>query len=189
MNAYVLALLTLGLAVPGTLAHDPMGTPKLHCEAASEWIVHDYGPGIRASPYLGMDSNVNDCGGGLFDSDGHREYGIGGALIAVNSGIGEPSSDPQLGAGSEYCAGVAGHHGTYGPAVVVDALFEEGASFIIAADTVDSFGWGEGCGDGETDVSTPFVGTDCPCYVRFPPGLDGTYVVFVEGGRGHVTWS
>ena len=208
MTRTYLIVLAVALAMaPLAYAHNPMGTPKLYCEPVDEWIVHEYGaPATGRLIQAYEDGNLADCDGvftfepyvnpadpldsgfrwdpPLADFDGHAEFSRGGAWILVESGTGEPSADPTVGAGTLYCFGDAGHHPKYGPFWVNDTVIEEGVSFLVAADITDLLEDGDGCGDFTSDVRSTCIDT---CKVTFPPGLDGTYQVYVQGTQGHVT--
>lgn len=159
---------------------------KLYCEPVEEWRVHRY-----ASPATGIvvhglaDANMDDCDadGMPADHDGHSEFAFGGAWLLVGSGTGEPSADPTAGAGTLYCYGEEGHHANFLTARATDAVLGAGATLTIAADNVDVSGTGDGCGDWESDASTTGIGS---VTATFPHGLDGAYVVFVEGSRGEI---
>jgi hypothetical protein len=69
---------------------------------------------------------------------------------------------------------------------VADLILGTTVTFTIAADRDDLTGLGEGCGDLLADEHTPCGGYGC--WPAFPPGLDGTYQVYVEGSQGHVLW-
>ena len=205
-NIYLIVLAVAFATAPLAFAHDPMGTPKLYCETTDEWAIHDYGAPASGNLIQGYeDGNLADCDGvftfepivdtqdpfnsgwsfnpPLADFDGHAEYSRGGAWVLVETGLGEASADPTVGAGTLYCYGDPGHHPKYGPFIVEDRFLETGVSFSVYADTEDLLGDGEGCGDFESDF-----GTDCldNCKVTFPPGLDGSYQVYVQGTMGHV---
>ena len=205
-NSYLIVLAVALAMAPLALAHEPMGAPKLHCETAAEWAVHDYGPpapGFLIWTFI--DGSASDCDGTtsvtpvidtqdplnsdiyvdppVADYDGHSEYARGGAWILVDSGLGVPSASPDIGAGTLYCYGAEGHHPRYGPFVVRDLYFESGVEFSVYSDTVDLLGDGEGCGDFESDNGADCIDT---CKVTFLPGLDGSYQVYVLGTQGHV---
>jgi hypothetical protein len=211
---HLVSLVAVLLATPMVTAHDPAGTPKNYCEPQAEWLVHDYGapasgglvlgnedgnlagdcdPGFTPpQPYVDVDPAdplASDAGYTGFnppaaDWDGHGEYALGGAWLLVETGNGEPSADPAVGAGTAWCFGAEGHHPSFGPFGVEDVILGSGVSFSVASDTQDLTGTGEGCGDFENDESADGVGyLDS---VTFPPGLDGAYVVHVQGTAGHV---
>jgi hypothetical protein len=138
-------------------------------------------PDDPLSFYVGLcDSDFNLP---VADWDGHNEFAFGGAWILVSSGDGTPSGDPTLGAGTAYCFGAEGHHAKYGPFLVEDIALETGVLFSVASDTVDITESPSGCGDFESDNSSDCIDT---CKVTFLPGLDGAYVVYVQGAAGHV---
>lgn len=118
---------------------------------------------------------------GPLDYDGHAEYARGGAWILAESGDGLPTSG-----GSLNCFGDAAHHTYYGPVSVNDVALGAGATFTVAADTIDlSSGANGPCGDFESDVDSTCTGS---CIVTFPPSIDGSYQVYVQGTQGHVIW-
>ena len=176
-KSFLLALAAALLAAPLALAHNPAGTPKNYCEDPSEWNVHDYGPlGTGSLIALGQDGNIlGDCNGDTIpaDYDGHVEWALGGGWLSVDSGDGATS-------GTIFCYGEVGHHPVFGPITVDDVVFGQTVPFTVGAD-VDP-----GCGDFITDVHQDCVGT---CFVTFPPGPDGAYVVYVGpvGVAGHIT--
>ena len=119
----------------------------------------------------------------LADYDGHAEYTRGGAWLLVNSGTGAPSADANVGAGTLFCFGDAGHHANFATVTVDDLVLGGGAEVAIAADTFDFAGTGQGCGDFESDEVSEGIGT---VTATFPAGLDGTYQVYVRGSQGHI---
>ena len=211
MQKLYFSVLAVALAMaPLAYAHNPAGTPNLACEDPSEWKVHDYGAPAGGFLISGFtDGNMADCDGDFnpndpycvaeevwredlngdtlvceaADYDGHQEYSRGGAWILAEDGTGVASVDPNEPAGSLYCFGAASHHEKYGPFTVQDIYFGSGVEFQVAADTLDLIGDGEGCGDLESDAGAFCVDT---CEVTFPPGLDGSYQVYVTGVQGHV---
>lgn len=206
MNTKLVILGALAmLAAPLAYAHDPAGTPKNYCEPQSEWGVHDYGaPASGSLLLLNEDGNLfGDCDGstsvapgspcygvdpadpvnsfyaGLCDSevnlpvadyDGHREYALGGGWLLA-------------GANALECFGDEAHHAEFGTYSVEDVALGSGASFSVAADTVDATGLNNVCGDFESDASQDCIGA---CSVGFPAGLDGSYQLYVQGTSGHI---
>lgn len=176
MNKRFLFSIVVALVVaPFAVAHEPRGTPKNYCEPGWETSVHEYGPPATGVLIYGdEDGNLlADCSGmGIVgDWDGHTEFALGGARILA----GWEALD---------CYGAEPHHDAYGPFTVDDLLLGYGATFTVASDTVDLLGGSAGpCGDFEEDMSTDCVGT---CTVTFPPGLDGAYLIYVQGTQGHV---
>ena len=131
--------------------------------------------------YAGFcDSEVNLP---VADFDGHREWALGGAwLLSCDAACGASGA----GAGAYECFGEPAHHGS--SVSVVDLGLGAGATFSVAADHVDAAAVAAGlpesaCGDFEDDQSQECLGS---CGVVFPPGLDGAYTVYVQGGAGHV---
>jgi hypothetical protein len=206
MNTKLVILGALAmLAAPLAYAHDPAGTPKNYCEPQSEWGVHDYGaPASGSLLLLNEDGNLfGDCDGstsvapgspcygvdpadpvnsfyaGLCDSevnlpiadyDGHREFALGGGWLLA-------------GANALECFGDEAHHAEFGTYSVEDTVLGSGASFSVAADTVDATGQLGTCGDFESDASQDCIGA---CSVGFPAGLDGSYQLYVQGTSGHI---
>ena len=177
------AVAALLLAVPLAAAHDLAGTPKLHCESGAEASTHDYGAPAAGGVLWGFaDGNRDDCDGDGTpgDYDGHSEWGLGGAWMLAGEGDGVTS-------GSTACYGEPAHHALYGPFSVQDVVLGAGASFVVAADDLNPIGpdpiTGADCGDFEADRGALCTGS---CVVTFPPGLDGSYQVYVQGTAGHV---
>lgn len=203
MNVALPTLVVL-LLLPFALAHNPAGTPKNYCEPTSEWDTHDYAGGFASVSVRlpNLDGNLGgDCDGsgfavdptgpsvtwGAADFDGHHEWSIGWARLLVNSGAGVPSPDPSVGAGTFFCFGFGGHHPAFGPVTVDDSVLGGGATFYVMADTLDLTGVGNGCGDGQVlGDEEGFQTCLGSCAVTFPPGLDGSYMVFVTGIAGHI---
>lgn len=73
------------------------------------------------------------------------------------------------------------------PTVWVRDVEVEDVVFWVGSDTEqfgDNFSGEPWCGDGNLDHLVRCVGS---CAIPFPPGLDGSYSVFVENGvAGHV---
>jgi hypothetical protein len=200
MNRLYAASLALALAtLPLALAHSPAGTPKNFCESTWDWGEHDYGPpatgyyvrrGIdeywrpvgpsgAPGPSLGVASGdgnlVGDCDGDGVpgDYDLHGDWAIGGAVLQV---------------ATTACSSEWGHHSMFGPISVSDVVLGYTVPFFVGVDTVGLLPGS--CGDHVVDFGVSCIGT---CTVTFPPGLDGTYVVFVgdvafgvPGTYGHV---
>lgn len=133
--------------------------------------------------YVGLcDADLNPP---VADWDEHNEFAFGGAWLLSENGAGVASTDPSVGAGTEYCFGAAAHHANPVTVTVNDVVLGAGAALTVAADTVDLTGTGAGCGDFESDRSTPGTGT---VTATFNAGLDGSYQVYVElGSMGHLT--
>ena len=117
------------------------------------------------------------------DYDGHTEFATGGGWLYVcDSACGVSGA----GAGTTECFGDAAHHGTF--VTVDDVVLTNAVTFDVAADNVDAAAVAAGlpeneCGDFESDVSQPCVGS---CAIGFPAGLDGSYQVYVQGTAGHI---
>ena len=186
---HLLMLATL-LAAPFALGHIPEGTPKDYCEEPYEWEFHEYvSPAdgrFLAPPADGNLSGDCDVDGVPGDFDGHREWTPGGAWLAARS---EPgwSLEGQYGGGSVECLGETAHHPVEPSIWVSDVALGWQVRFRVAADHlhVGAASW-PSCGDFEAEVSL-----DCyaSCNVPFPPGLDGAYLICVEGTQGHVMTS
>jgi hypothetical protein len=151
------------------------------------------------------------CDGPLADFDGHKDFAYGGAFLHADSGDGVSS-------GSVACHGAEGHHETYPTVVVEDVVLGDDSLlfFVVTADySRAGFEPAEGpdCGDNLVEVCNPadpvdqfeqlcnprdqaivgLSGHDIANGTRgvsvpFPPGVDGTYNVFVgQGGTlGHI---
>jgi hypothetical protein len=126
------------------------------------------------------DGSLNCVG---FDSyDGHSEYAVGGAWL-LDGSYGQIDSLE--------CYGEYGHHESpvFEPITVEDVVISElgvPVRFLVGADTVNALPvepYEPDCGDFELDVIARCEGS---CTVGFLPGLDGAYVVFVDGTMGHV---
>lgn len=160
---------------------------KTYCEDADEMNVHVYGPGdggILLPPVDGSALSVDECGAETIPYDGHDEYAIGGAwLLACESFCG----DSGLGGGSSGCYGTFADHPTFPTVHVYDYVAGElglTTGFTVAADYVSASPvLGTDCGDFEADYA---IGCVDVCTVPFPPGLDGSYQVFVSGTEGMV---
>jgi hypothetical protein len=158
-------------------------------DCSGNTVLNPGGPCVYEDPNSPIGSGLGLCDSEidppLADWDFHSEFAFGGAWILVDSGNGEPSWDPGVGAGTLYCYGAEGHHAAFGPVSVTDFVLGAGATFSVYADTEDITMAGDGCGDFEEDNGTDCVGS---CTLTFPPGLDGSYVVYVQGTSGHVVW-
>lgn len=161
------------------------GTPKPYCEArVGDMDTHDYAPpALEKVVGAPLDGNAEDCDGdGGLDSDGHLDFAVGGAfLLACDARCGDGSGD-----GARACYGMDADHRTAPLVRVVDEALGEGALFTVSADLVDLAAPMPGvprCGDFEADATQRCLGA---CVVPFRPGLDGAYVVYVQGTAGHV---
>ena len=169
------ALATL-LAAPFSAAH-PDGTvsPKTQCETFADTGTHDYGPpAIGSGLYLPRDAAVPPCPYGDTTWDGHLEWALGGAWLQAAASV---------------CTDAYPDHAPGATITVVDAVLTtqlgSDVAFSVYADYLnnDPIPSEPNCGDWESDY-----GIDCvnSCAPSFPPGLDGTYQVFVSGTMGHV---
>lgn len=176
---FLLALATVLVAASPTFAHQPGGT-KNYCEDYDERVVHDYGPPATGlAVFLRQDGNLlSDCDGDtvLADFDEHSEFALGGAWLSVDSGDGNTG-------GSVICLGESGHHPRFGPISVEDMVLGVSTPFVVTADRENLHPPPPGepdCGDFEVKARQECTGA---CTVSFPPGLDGTYVVYVGDAR------
>lgn len=207
-------LAVLLLCVPLSLAHPTPG-PILTCERDyASMRYHDYvgfadvgGPSVRAPLY---DGNLQACQPGeLFSYDGHREFGLGVARLAYESGDGVSS-------GSVACHGdlAFGHH--TGSISVRDIVVPHVYFSVLADHSVAGFETTPDCGDGQVMpctqtpppsndhpfpvnvvaetahflVEATFAGVCNPrdqeyryvddAQLEFGPGIDGTYLVVIE---------
>lgn len=172
------ALLLLLLAIPGGVGHPGLsggtlpGFPKAHCEAASDRAVHEYGAGTGLLLGTPLDGGAEPCPNGSWDL--HLEYAFGGAWLLA--------SDAAF-----TCWGLPPDH-VPGTLVLVqdDGLAGRDVAFRIHADRLNNAPRLPGdadCGDLEWDDAMECVNS---CLPTFPPGLDGSYQVLVEGTTGHV---
>lgn len=163
--ALCLALLTL----PGVLAHNPAGTPKVYCEPQPEWGLHEYAPPAAGLLVSGVqDGNAPGACAPSFPSladDGHKEFAFGGARILAA-------------AAAEACYGDIPHH-TAKDIFVVDASLGASVTVVVGIDTTPP------CGDLLIDATETFIGGGT---VTLPAGADGAYFVMVRGTQGHVFW-
>ena len=170
-----LVLLALTLA-PLSAAHDGgVGAPKTHCETpGSDTGHHEYGPpGTGFVIFLGLDGAIPPCPYGDTTWDGHIEFAFGGAWLQAS---------PSL------CTEAYADHTPGAFISVYDAFltaFGSDVAFSVYADTLnnDPIPSEPNCGDFESDY-----GVDCVnnCAPGFPPGLDGSYQVYVSGTTGHI---
>src|SRR5687767_997415 len=159
----------------------PVGSLRNWCESDLDDLYHEYGPstGFAISP--GIDGNVQgDCDGDpntVADYDGHVEFAFGGAWLTAAASPGCNDGDSV-------------DHAAFPTVWVGDHvlnLAEAPVSFSVYADTLNNVPPVDpaepNCGDFESDY-----GADCTneCAVPFPPGLDGTYQVYVTGTSGSV---
>ena len=180
-----------------------MAMPEYYCEAGDERLSHEYAlpgelPAVVFGDHLvppkfstGKPTTTDGarflwypCAYDGYMGDAHSEFMADGAVLLVESGSGVASSQPDHPAGSVYCWGEWGHHRYFGPFLVEDPKYVVDVEFHVYADLVDITPDGVGCGDGLLDrlaVCTYY------CSVTFPPGLDGSYQVYVFGTFGHIT--
>lgn len=171
MEARKLFLLLVALAAaPFADGHGSGGEPKTYCEwSVGDVNVHDYGRGDGFSLAAVASGDSDGC---LGDAT-HFEYADGGALLVA-------AAVPE-------CGWPTADHLAFPTVYVSDVVPDVDVRFWVYADTVDNLPSVDPdapeCGDLEADVGVACVNA---CAVPLPPGLDGTYVVFVEGVRGHV---
>ena len=180
MNLRLLPMLTaMFLLSPPALAHlDPyMGAPKSQCEGSSDTSIHDYGDGGGGFVvFMISDNSIPPCPYGDTTWDGHYEYGIGGGALLADD------------FGAQLCWFAYADHVPGAVITVFDTslgLLGGDVAFSVYADTQNNLPVsGEfNCGDGLSDY-----GIDCvnSCAPGFPPGLDGSYQVYVSGTNGHI---
>ena len=175
-KAYILSLVALLTAAPLSFAHEGMtGQPKHYCETPfAHTAVHEYGaPGTGSVIFIGSDWSLPPCPYGDTTWDGHLEFAFGGAWLQARD------SD---------CTTAYADHAPGSTIKVYDAVLSAVGSdvaFSVYADTLnnDPIPSEPNCGDFESDY-----GVDCvnECAPGFPPGLDGTYQVYVSGTTGHI---
>lgn len=164
------ALLLALAAAPLGLAHEPVGTPKLHCEAtAADRAVHDYGPSVPGVLALRGDYALDDCDGDAsFWQDGHLDFAFGGAELVASPW------------GAQWCLGLVVDHAQHPTVTVVDES-GEAIPFLVGVERSYEFDF---CGDGLDDAYQECLGS---CTVAFEAGMDGAYRVYLLGGtRGHI---
>ena len=144
------------------------------CENPDNWGVHLYGPGGGLVLALGFDGSIPPCPYGDTTWDGHYEYAFGGAWLQAAASV-CTDAYPDHTPGSLISVSD----------VVLDLTFSD-ISFSVYADTLNNNPLPEdpNCGDWESDY-----GVDCVnfCAPGFPPGLDGTYQVYVSATYGVVS--
>lgn len=166
----LLLVAALLAAAPFAGAHlppyGPNGTPKPYCET-TDFDTHDYAmPSMVGGTFVTMSGPKSGC---LGPTDHHGEHARGGAyLAAYDEGPFMP--------GSGWCMGEVPHHPVGGPVTVVDNVIASGVRFLVAADSFTALLHHE-CGD---FVEDQWVWCVDSCAVPFPPGLDGTYHVYLD---------
>ena len=173
-----------------TVAHEAQtGQPKLDCEGPDDTWIHEYetgtgfmligprssatAPRIQATFVPPADGSIPPCPYGDTTWDGHHEFAYGGAWLQAAHSV---------------CAESYPDHFP-GTLVWVYDSFLGGlgsdVAFSVYADWLDNdpLQSEPTCGDFESDY-----GMDCIniCAPGFPPGLDGSYQVYVSGTTGHV---
>lgn len=198
-------------------SHLPVGAPRTNCEPLAGAKSHEYVTGLGFAMLGGepshtafpagviihpttfapntrtalgnalADGSIPPCAFGDGTWDGHLEFGYGGAWLFARSGTGAPSNG-----GTLPCWGAPADHSSM-PTIsvfdhVIDVVLGTGTSFSVYADTYNNLSVIDfntaNCGDFESDL-----GVDCVtlCFIGFPPGLDGTYQVYVAGFSGVIT--
>ena len=160
-------------AVYQEVPDEPIGVPKTICETAfDDTGTHVYGaPSSGFLITLGLDGAVPPCPYGDTTWDGHYEFAVGGAWLQAAASV---------------CTDAYADH-TPGSLIHVydQALTRAGSSisFSVYSDTLNNNPVPEDpdCGDFESDY-----GVDCvdACVPGFPPGIDGSYQVYVSGTAG-----
>lgn len=162
------------LAAPATFAHEPLGSPKLHCETGpADLAVHEYGPsgGLFIGPLF--DGASGDCGAGPLAGDGHYEHALGGTELFY---WGDTVSD----GGSWWCRGVLPDHQGMTTVTVVDESGEP-VPFLVGAEQSSIYDF---CGDYQDDAYQECLGS---CVVTVGHSMDGAYRIYLLGGmRGHI---
>ena len=173
-NAILLTLLST-LLVTSTSGHEAgAGAPKTECEPLGSSNIHEYGPpGTGFVILLGLDASIPPCPYGDTTWDGHLEWAFGGAWLQASASA---------------CTDAYPDHAPGALIAVQDAVLTglgSEVAFSVYADTLnnDLVQSEPNCGDFESDY-----GVDCvnQCAPGFPPGLDGTYQVYVSGTSGHI---
>ena len=169
-------LLALTLA-PLSGAHEGgVGAPKTHCETPfTDTAHHEYGaPATGEVIFLGLDASVPPCPYGDTTWDGHIEFAFGGAWLQ---------------AATSACVDVYADHAPGTEISVYDAVLTPlgiDVLFSVYADTERDPNLPPeepNCGDFQSDFGINCVNT---CTPGFPPGLDGSYQVYVSGTTGHI---
>lgn len=204
-RTFLLGIAALLLAAPLSYAHAPAGTPKNYCESILDRDTHDFAVGRRdLLVFYSYDGNLADCNGDTVvgDYDGHKEWGYGGGWILAGEGETTPETD-----GATACFGEAAHHPIFPTIEVTDTdgnpiAFQVGIDWPMGGGDPDP-STPYACGDGIVDPCDPINpaeidDTTCEANDRlisafgsvtmtgFPPGQDGSYIVFVAGAAGHI---
>ena len=175
-KTYILAIAAALLAAPLAFAHEgSIGAPKPECEDADDVWMHDYGaPSPGFVIFLGLDGSVPPCPYGDTTWDGHFEYAHGGTWIQAAASV----------CTDAYPDAAPGVFIWVYDAILSHQLGSD-VAFSVYADTQNNNPVQEppNCGDFESDY-----GVDCInyCAPAFPPGLDGSYQVYVSGTTGHI---
>ena len=177
-KTYILAIAAALLAAPLAFAHPEdnnqgAGQPKTWCETSADVNVHEYGPPATGFViFLGLDGSIPPCPYGDTTWDGHIEYAHGGGWVQASASV---------------CTEVYADYAPGSPITLYDLILTasgSGVAFSIYADTQnnDPVPSEPNCGDFESDY-----GVDCvdACAPGFPPGLDGSYQIYVSGTTGH----
>lgn len=198
---FLLLLVSIALVAPAALAHVPShypvgiaGTPKHYCEDVpregvfqDERRVHEYGPPTTGfTLFLPTDGSLEYCpynAGTDMVGDGHLEWAQGGAYLVAGR-------DPVK---ATTCGWPYPDHPAFPTVAVYDlvlTLMPADVGFFVFADTLNNIPPLDpnepNCGDLEADFGVSCVNN---CGVGFPPGLDQTYVVYVNGVQGHIVTS
>lgn len=162
-------------SIPFTTAHEPVGAPREECDAtAGQLETHEYGPNNGFTLLLPTDGSLPPCASGT-NWDGHYEFASGGAWLLADE------------AGATTCFGTIADHSPFPFVQVHDALLGDAVVFSVYADALNNVPPLDpaepDCGDYESDYGVWCEGS---CSIGFPPGLDGSYQVYVSGTTGHV---
>lgn len=156
-----------------------IGLPEDDCEEPFVGtLVHPYGPATGRVLSPPRDGAVPPCAYGDGTWDGHLEFALGGAWLLA--------AEP----GASICFGGYADHDAGTEIFVYDVAFWSVGSdvaFSVASDNLNNMPPldpnAPNCGDHESDFAADCVNR---CTPGFPPGLDGSYQVYVQGTSGHV---
>ena len=149
---------------------------KQECEDVQNGQTHLYGaPALGFVIFIGSDWSIPPCNFGDTTWDGHYEYAFGGAWLQ---------------AATSACTAAFADHAPGATITVYDnqltGTLQSDVAFSVYADTLnnDPIPSEPNCGDFESDY-----GVDCvnSCAPAFPPGLDGSYQVYVSGTSGSIS--
>lgn len=183
-NAPFVLLLAALLAMTPLWTADTAGhgLPRPWCESPADMEIHEYAPvAVGVFAFLPIDASIPPCPYGDTTWDGHYEFVQGGAILQAAASVcttAYPDHAPQtmITVVDEVWAG---EFDVAGRKVVLHSPFS------VYADTLnnDPIPSDPNCGDFQSDYGIQCLDS---CVPGFPPGLDGTYQVFVSGVMGHV---